>query len=36
MADYYPKIEVIVKDGDNLKVVGITELLPFAWVPRIL
>jgi hypothetical protein len=33
MADYYPKIEVIVKDGEEVKVVSIAELLPYAWVP---
>lgn len=36
MADYHPGIEVLVLDSDTdeVKVVGIKELLPFAWVPK--
>lgn len=33
MSDYYPDIQVIVKDGQELKTAGIPELLPFAYVP---
>lgn len=29
--DYYPDIEVIVRDGTELKVVGINDLLPHAF-----
>jgi cytidine deaminase len=34
MADYYPGIQVIVKDGEELRVAKVAELLPFAWVPK--
>lgn len=32
--DYYPEIEVIVKDGEELRTVGMAELLPFAYNTR--
>ncbi|KAK2589772.1 hypothetical protein QQS21_012543 [Conoideocrella luteorostrata] len=32
MLDYYPDMRVIIKDGDELKTVGMEELLPFAYV----
>lgn len=36
LADYHPGIEVIVLDSDagEVRVVGIKDLLPFAWVPN--
>lgn len=39
MMDYYPKIKVVIKTGgmgieeEDLRVVGLEELLPFAYVP---
>jgi cytidine deaminase len=39
MMDYYPKIKVVIKTGgagikeEELRVVGVEELLPFAYVP---
>jgi cytidine deaminase len=32
LLDYYPDIEVIIKDGEELRVAGTKELLPFAYV----
>jgi len=32
--DYYPDIEVIIKDGEDLRAAGLKELLPFAYGPR--
>jgi cytidine deaminase len=34
MLDYYPDIQVIIKDGDELRTAGIPELLPFGYIPR--
>jgi cytidine deaminase len=36
LADYHPEIEVLVLDSDSneVKVVSIKELLPYAWVPQ--
>ena len=31
MFDFYPDIQVIVRDGSELRVVGMTDLLPFAY-----
>jgi cytidine deaminase len=32
LLDYYPDIEVIIKDGEELRLAGTKELLPFAYV----
>ena len=32
--DYYPEMEVIIKDGEELRTAAIFELLPFAYNPR--
>lgn len=34
MFDYYPDIEVIIKDGEELRTAGMKELLPFGYVAR--
>lgn len=34
MFDYYPDIQVIIKDGEGLRTAGIPELLPFGYVTR--
>lgn len=34
MFDYYPDIQVIINDGEELRTVGIPELLPFGYVSR--
>ena len=34
MFDYYPNIQVIIKDGEELRTAGISELLPFGYVSR--
>ena len=31
MIDYYPDIKVIVRDGEDLMTVDVSELLPFAY-----
>lgn len=35
LLDYYPDIKVIVRDGEELRVVGTTDLLPFAFRPMV-
>ena len=32
--DYYPDIQVIIKDGEELRIATIPELLPFGYVAR--
>ena len=32
MFDYYPDIKVIITDGKELRVAGVDELIPFAYV----
>lgn len=34
MFDYYPDIQVIIKDGEELRTASMQELLPFAYVNR--
>lgn len=34
MMDYHPKIQIIIKDGEEVRVVDAAELLPYAWIPR--
>lgn len=32
--DYYPDIQVIIKDGEELRTAGVPELLPFGYISR--
>jgi cytidine deaminase len=34
MLDYFPDIQVIIKDGEELRTAGMPELLPFGYVAR--
>lgn len=35
LMDFYPDIQVIVRDGTERRVVSTGELLPFAFMPRV-
>jgi cytidine deaminase len=35
LLDFYPDIRVIVRDGNERRVIGTGELLPFAFMPRV-